>query len=169
MTKNTQNSVSLKVETAYTRDLYRGIARIDYDAMDALNVSTGSVIEIVGDKRTVAKVLPLYPSDDGKELIRIDELTKGNAGAITNQPVMIKKISAVPAKDVTVIPLEKIPPKTETYLRDYLEGQPLTKEQKIVLPYFREWLEYKVTNYSPSCEVVLVTSDTKFQIETGTQ
>ena len=50
-----QNSLSLKVLEAYTRDVGRGVARIDYDSMDTLNASTGDVIEIKGKRRTVAK------------------------------------------------------------------------------------------------------------------
>ena len=56
-----QNALSLKVLEAYTRDVGRGVARIDYDSMDTLNASTGDVIEIKGKRRTVAKCLPLYP------------------------------------------------------------------------------------------------------------
>src|ERR671910_553292 len=55
---------SLKVLEAYTRDVGRGVARIDYDSMDSLTASTGDVIEIRGKRRTVAKCLPLYPSDE---------------------------------------------------------------------------------------------------------
>ena len=50
-----QNALSLKVLEAYTRDVGRGVARIDYDSMDTLNASTGDVIEIKGKRRTVAK------------------------------------------------------------------------------------------------------------------
>ena len=38
------NNTSLKVLEAYTRDVGRGIARIDYDTMDSLAVSTGDVV-----------------------------------------------------------------------------------------------------------------------------
>ncbi|HEY6658615.1 MAG TPA: hypothetical protein VIZ62_08815, partial [Nitrososphaeraceae archaeon] len=55
------NNTSLKVLEAYTRDVGRGIARIDYDTMDSLAVSTGDVVEIRGKRRTTAKCLPLYP------------------------------------------------------------------------------------------------------------
>jgi len=34
----------------------------------------GDVIELKGKRRTVAKCLPLYPSDEGKGIIRIDGL-----------------------------------------------------------------------------------------------
>ncbi|HEY8522514.1 MAG TPA: hypothetical protein VIL14_02015, partial [Nitrososphaeraceae archaeon] len=49
------NNTSLKVLEAYTRDVGRGIARIDYDTMDSLAVSTGDVVEIRGKRRTTAK------------------------------------------------------------------------------------------------------------------
>ncbi|HZL21900.1 MAG TPA: hypothetical protein VFC05_01145, partial [Nitrososphaeraceae archaeon] len=51
------NNTSLKVLEAYTRDVGRGIARIDYDTMDSLAVSTGDVVEIRGKRRTTAKCL----------------------------------------------------------------------------------------------------------------
>ena len=73
-----QNPLSLKVLEAYTRDVGRGVARIDYDSMDNLGASTGDVIEIKGKRRTVAKCLPLYPSDEGKGIIRIDGLGRNN-------------------------------------------------------------------------------------------
>ena len=38
-----QNALSLKVLEAYTRDVGRGVARIDYDSMDTLGASTGDV------------------------------------------------------------------------------------------------------------------------------
>ena len=47
-----ENNLSLKVLEAYTRDVGRGVARIDYDSMDNLSASTGDVIEIKGKRRT---------------------------------------------------------------------------------------------------------------------
>lgn len=161
-------TVSLVVENALPSDMHRGIARIDWDSMDALGVSTHSVIEIIGKKRAVARILGHYPSDDGKKMIRIDELTKENAGATTNQSVTLRKISSLPAEEVAVIPLTQIPPGSETYLRDYLEGQPMTKEQKLMVPYFSEWWEFKVLDHNPSCDAVHVTSKTKFCIQNTT-
>ena len=46
-----ENNLSLKVLEAYTRDVGRGVARIDYDSMDNLSASTGDVIEIKGKIR----------------------------------------------------------------------------------------------------------------------
>jgi len=90
-----QNALSLKVLEAYTRDVGRGVARIDYDSMDTLNASTGDVIEIKGKRRTVAKCLPLYPSDEGKGIIRIDGLGRNNSGIAIGDTISVRKIKAV--------------------------------------------------------------------------
>ena len=37
MIKDNKDTLSLKVLEAYTRDVGRGLARIDYDTMDSLN------------------------------------------------------------------------------------------------------------------------------------
>ena len=74
--------MNIKVVEAYTRDVGRGVARIDYDSMDSLSASSGDVIEIKGKdgRRTVAKCLPLYPSDEGKGIIKGDGLVRNNTG-----------------------------------------------------------------------------------------
>src|ERR671930_2720139 len=117
------HTISLKVLEAYTRDVGRGVARVDYESMDSLNASTGDIIEIKGGKRrTVAKCLPLYPSDEGKGLIRVDGLVRNNAGVAIGDTVEITKIKTAPAEKVVVAPLESIPPVDERYLADALEG-----------------------------------------------
>jgi hypothetical protein len=93
-----ESELSLKVLEAYTRDVGRGVARIDYDSMDTLNASTGDVIEIKGKRRTVAKCLPLYPSDEGKGIIRIDGLGRNNSGIAIGDTIKVKKVKAAAAE-----------------------------------------------------------------------
>jgi transitional endoplasmic reticulum ATPase len=157
-------TVTLKVLEAYTRDVGRGVARIDYDAMDALNASTGDVIEIRGRRRTVAKCLPLYPSDEGRGIIRIDGLIRNNAGVAIGDTVTIRKIKAVPADKVVVAPLEAIPPIDERYLADALESVPVTKGDNVMIPYFGGRLTFQVVSTSPAAEAVIITQRTTFVI-----
>ena len=89
---NSNNYLSIKILEAYTRDVGRGVARIDYESMDSLGASTGDVIEIKGTSvRTVAKCLPLYPSDEGKGIIRVDGLVRNNAGIAIGDTVVVRK------------------------------------------------------------------------------
>jgi len=159
-----QNALSLKVLEAYTRDVGRGVARIDYDSMDSLGASTGDVIEIKGKRRTVAKCLPLYPSDEGKGIIRVDGLVRNNAGIAIGDTVAVKKIKAVAAEKVVVAPLEAIPPIDERYLADALESVPLIKGDNVMVPYFGGRLTFQVIGVTPAADAVLVTQKTVFHI-----
>ncbi len=159
-----QNSLSLKVLEAYTRDVGRGVARIDYDSMDTLNASTGDVIEIKGKRRTVAKCLPLYPSDEGKGIIRIDGLGRNNSGIAIGDTITVRKIKAVAAEKVVVAPLEAIPPIDERYLADALESVPLIKGDNVMVPYFGGRLTFQVIGVTPAADAVLVTQKTVFHI-----
>jgi len=160
-----QNTLSLKVLEAYTRDVGRGVARIDYDSMDSLSASTGDVIEIRGKRRTVAKCLPLYPSDEGKGIVRVDGLVRNNAGVAIGDTVVVRKIKAVPAEKVIVAPLEAIPPIDERYLADALESVPLIKGDNVMVPYFGGRLTFQVIGVTPQAsDAVLVIQKTMFHI-----
>jgi transitional endoplasmic reticulum ATPase len=159
-----QNTLDLKVLEAYTRDVGRGVARIDYDSMDSLGASTGDVIEIKGKRRTVAKCLPLYPSDEGKRIIRVDGLVRNNAGIAIGDTVAVKKIKAVAAEKIVVAPLEAIPPIDERYLADALESVPLIKGDNVMVPYFGGRLTFQVIGVTPVADAVLVTQKTVFHI-----
>ena len=106
--------VTLKVLEAYTRDVGRGIVRLDYDAMDSLDASTGDVVELKGKKRTVGKCLPLYPSDEGKGLVRIDGLTR-DSGRYRRSHYRKKNQSGTGESNRT--PLESIPHRREVSCR----------------------------------------------------
>ncbi len=159
-----QNALSLKVLEAYTRDVGRGVARIDYDSMDTLNASTGDVIEIKGKRRTVAKCLPLYPSDEGKGIIRIDGLGRNNSGIAIGDTIAVRKIKAAAAEKIVVAPLEAIPPIDERYLADALESVPLIKGDNVMVPYFGGRLTFQVIGVTPAADAVLVTQKTVFHI-----
>ncbi|MDC0154945.1 CDC48 family AAA ATPase [Nitrosopumilus sp.] len=159
-----QDHLSLKVLEAYTRDVGRGVARIDYDSMEHLNASTGDVIEIKGKRRTVAKCLPLYPSDEGKGIIRIDGLGRNNSGIAIGDTISVRKIKATPAEKVVVAPLEAIPPIDERYLADALESVPLIKGDNVMVPYFGGRLTFQVIGVTPAADAVLITQKTVFHI-----
>src|SRR5215204_786559 len=159
------NIVSLKVLEAYTRDVGRGTARIDYDTMGSLGVSTGDIIEIKGKRRTVVKCLPLYPSDEGKGIVRLDGLVRNNAGIGIGDAINARKIKAVPAEKVVISPLEAIPPIDERYLADALESVPLIKGDNVMVPYFGGRLTFQVIGVTPpSADAVLVTQKAVFNI-----
>jgi len=156
-------SISLKILEAYTRDVGRGIARIDYDGLQSLSASAGDIVEVVsGEQRTVAKCLPLYPSDEGKGVVRIDGLGRSNSGVSIGDSVTITKVKAVPAEKVTLIPIEAVPPLDERYLADALDNVPLIQGDKVMVPYFGGRLTFQAIGVIPASVPVIVTGKTVF-------
>ncbi len=161
----TQNSISLKVIEAYSRDVGRNIVRLDSDSMKLLSAASGDIIEIKGKRRSVGKCLPLYPPDEKKGIVRLDGLTRNNLEIAIADTIQIRKIKAIPAEKIIVAPLEAIPPIDERYLSDSLENTPLVKDDEIMVPYFGGRLTFKVLAVMPgNAEAVIVTSKTLFQI-----
>ena len=160
----TKDSIQLTVQELYPRDIGRGVARIDYDSMNALNASTGDVIEIKGKKRTVAKYLPPYPSDERKGIIRIDGLTCINSGVEIGDTITVRKIKAVDAEIVVVYSLEATPPIDERYLTAALESNLLIKGNHVVVPHFGSNLTFEVIWVRPIADAVSVTHKTVFHI-----
>ena len=120
------------------------------------------LLEIKGKRRTVAKCLPLYPSDEGKGIIRIDGLGRNNSGIAIGDTISVRKIKAVAAEKVVVAPLEAIPPIDERYLADALESVPLIKGDNVMVPYFGGRLTFQVIGITPTADAVLITQKTVF-------
>ena len=113
---------------------------------------------------------PLYPSDEGKGIIRIDGLVRNNAGLAIGDTVVVKKIKAIPAEKVIVAPLEAIPPIDERYLAESLEGVCMTKGDNVMVPYFGGRLTLQVIGLTPAAtDAVIINQKTIFTIATSEQ
>ncbi|WP_458457082.1 CDC48 family AAA ATPase [Methanobrevibacter sp.] len=101
-----QNEITLKVAEAISqKDVGQGIARLDPNVMDDLNIKERDLVEIVGERRTAAIALPSQ-TDIGLGVIRIDGLVRKNSGATIGGEVTIKKTKATEAKKVVLAPIE---------------------------------------------------------------
>lgn len=87
--------------------------------------------------------------------IRIDGLTRNNAGIALGDKVQIRRISSTRAEKVMVTPLESIPPIDERYLADALETMPVTKGDNVMIPYFGGRLTFQVVGIEPPDDVVI--------------
>ena len=157
--------MKIKLLEAYTRDVGRGVCRIDYNTMDKLGCATGDSIEIQGDRKTVAKCLPLYPSDEGKGMIRCDGLIRENLKCQIGCEVEIIKIKVTPAVRVYVKFLEAVPPIDMRYLADALESVSVVKGDNSAIPYFGGRIRIKVMRTIPKGYVVINQHTQFFNIE----
>jgi hypothetical protein len=86
--------VSLRVLTAYARDIGRGVVRIDGRSMDILGIADGDVVEISGKKDgTDARCYRLLPSDEDQGITRIDPALRKMIGVTIEDTVTIRKIA----------------------------------------------------------------------------
>jgi len=96
--------LSLKVAEAIQDDAGKGIVRIDSNFMRDIDVRPGDVIEIKGQRSTVAIVDRAYPGDIGLNIIRMDGLVRRNAKAGISEHVTVKPADVKEAKKVVIAP-----------------------------------------------------------------
>ena len=153
-------SVQLKVGGVKPDDAGRGIARVDKEAMRELGVVSGDVIEIEGERKTVAKVWPGYSQDTGNGVIRIDGETRSSAGVGIDDNVVVSQVDASEADSVTVAPTQSVRIRgsqayMERLLKEKLEGRAVTKGQRMKVGLLNTPLVFAVTSTSPSGTVVI--------------
>ncbi len=99
--------VKLKVAEAIQDDVNKGIVRIDSSFMHELGIRPGDIIEIQGERKTVAITDRAYPGDIGLNIIRMDGLIRRNSKSGIGEIVTVRKASVIEAKKVTIAPQRK--------------------------------------------------------------
>ncbi|MFC1690653.1 CDC48 family AAA ATPase [Nanoarchaeota archaeon] len=99
--------ISLKVAEAIQDDVNKGIVRIDTSIMQNIDVRPGDIVEITGERPTVAMVDRAYPGDIGLNIIRMDGVIRRNAKTGIGEIVKIKRAEVKEAKKITIAPAKK--------------------------------------------------------------
>ena len=156
------SQVSLRVAEAQSRDVVRGIARIDPKVSSELGLSAGDVVEIHGKKKTVAIYWPGYQEDIGKGIIRIDGYTRNNSGAGIDEKVGVKKVEAKEAKKINIAPTEPLRiTGGEEYLKQILENRVISRGDIIPLLIMGRRINLMVTGFQPPAAAVIVVPSTQ--------
>jgi transitional endoplasmic reticulum ATPase len=156
------SQVSLRVAEAQSRDVGRGIARIDPKISSEIGLSAGDVVEIHGKKKTVAIYWPGYQEDFGKGTIRIDGYTRNNAGSGIDEKVDVKKVDAKEAKKITIAPTEPLRiTGGEEYLKQILENRVISRGDLIPLGIMGRRINLMVTGFQPPAAAVIVVPSTQ--------
>jgi transitional endoplasmic reticulum ATPase len=98
--------IDLKVREAFAEDIGKGIARLSPEDMNSLKAVLGDIIEIGGERTTVARITGTFPESQGKQLIQIDGSTRENAGVHMGGLVKVKKIPRTTAVTVVLTPVD---------------------------------------------------------------
>ncbi|AGB04527.1 AAA family ATPase, CDC48 subfamily [Aciduliprofundum sp. MAR08-339] len=164
--KNGKNDgIVVKVAEARSRDVGRGIARIDPVIFEKMGLMPGDAIIIEGKKKTAAVVMRGYPEDEGSGVIRIDGYTRRNAGVGIDDKVKIKKATATPATQVIFAPTQPLRLMGgEEYLKNLLEGRVITRGDVVTINVMGNSIDLIATSVKPVKEVALITSSTEIKI-----
>ena len=159
------NEKAIKVAELKPGETGRGIARLDPELMDILGIRVGDIVQIDGNKKTVAKVLRGAPEDANRGIIRIDGSTRRNAGVALDERVAVKKVTAKNAEKITFAPTEQLRLQGgEEYLRQVLEGRALAKGDTITLNVMGNKIDLIVTSFAPSGDAVLMANTTEVKV-----
>ena len=159
------NEKAIKVAELKAGGTGRGIVRLDPELMDILGIRVGDIVQIDGNRKTVAKVLRGSPDDANRGIIRMDGSTRRNAGVALDERVAIKKVAAKNAEKITFSPTEQLRLQGgEEYLKQVLDGRAIAKGDTITLNVMGNKIDLVVTSFSPSGEGVMICDSTEVKI-----
>ena len=103
----TEKGLKLKVAEAIQDDVNKGIVRIDSTFMQQMGVRVGDIVEIEGERKTVAIADRAYPGDIGLNIIRMDGIIRRNAKTGIGELIQVKKANVKEAKKIVISPARK--------------------------------------------------------------
>jgi 26S proteasome subunit P45 family len=98
------HETKLKVAEAIQDDVNKGIVRLDSSYMRDLDIRPGNIVEIKGERATVAIADRSLPGDIGLNIIRMDGLIRRNAKSAIGEQVKVRKAEVHEAKRITIAP-----------------------------------------------------------------
>jgi transitional endoplasmic reticulum ATPase len=161
MKKSEGQELRLKVTEALIKDVGRALARMDPADMQIIGVDIGDIVEVVGKRRTVCKVMPAYKDVRGGARIQLDGLSRTNAGVALDDFVELKKVRAQPAQRIVLSPTAAgFSDRDLQYIGARLDGLPVVEGDRIRGTLFgSRSLDFLVRETSPK-GAVLIASET---------
>jgi len=154
--------ITLRVAEAPSNLVGRGIAVVDPKIIQENGWQSGEVLEITGAQKTYAKVWPGQTSEYGRGLIRIDGLTRNNAGVGIDDRVTVRRAEARPATQLTLYPTEPLRiVGGERYLAQLLEGRVISQGTVITINIMGRRVDLVVTQAQPRADAVIVNQGTQ--------
>lgn len=154
----TESICSLIVGEARAEDIGRGILRVDPEVMTMLGLHSGDTVEISGARTAVARLLPNFPRDRGKNEARMDGVTRANADVGIGRNIILKPLPCRPGETV-VLRAEasrRLTSNDIDYLARRVDGVPVRAgDQLAVVLFGGRTEELKVEHTVPSGPVII--------------
>ncbi|WP_119169338.1 CDC48 family AAA ATPase [Algihabitans albus] len=150
------HSDNLRVVEAMAKDTGRGIARLDPRDMRELGLEIGDVIEVLGKRAALCRVLPAHTDQRGQRVIQIDGILRANAGTGLDQHVTIRRGVTRRARSVVLATVESsgrsLPSR---YLTKLLDGIPVQRGNRVrVTPFGPQPHTFVVQRTDPPGQVI---------------
>ena len=156
----------LQVSETYRSDVGTGRARLSTRDREVLGVEPGEIIEIIGQRSTLAKAWPSRSEEPG--IIQIDGIIRRNAGVRVGDYVIVRKATKVTRlRSVVIAP--KVPirfgPDFIDYVRNHLIDMPVTRGDTVIIPVLGQALEMRIVQASPGNSGI-ISSETNVKVST---
>ena len=103
----TDKEIKLKVAEAIQDDVNKGIVRIDTSFLTQIDVRPGEIVEIEGERKTVAIADRAYPGDICLNIIRMDGIIRKNGKTGIGEIIKVRRAKVKEAKKVIIAPARK--------------------------------------------------------------
>ena len=166
MDSNKISDITLRVAESDPKFVGRGIAHVDPQIIEQMNLKTGDVLQVAGNRRKTHVLLwSGQTSDTGRKVIRIDGYTRNNLGVGIDDNVSIKKVTPPKIEQIVVSPTEDLNVVgLEEYLPDLLEGRVVTKGDIIPVNMMGHKIGFVVTTIIPTNGAGIIATSTDFAI-----
>jgi transitional endoplasmic reticulum ATPase len=156
------DKITLRVAEAPPNLVGRGIAVVDPKVMEDQGWQSGDVVEITGARKAYAKAWTGQTVEYGRGLIRIDGLTRNNAGTGIDDRVEVRRVESRPASRLTLYPTEPLRiVGGERYLAQLLEGRVVSKGSVITINIMGRRVDLVVTQTQPRADAVIISQGTQ--------
>ncbi len=165
-TLSSQPSLRLRVIEAASRDVGRGLVRLDPADMATLGIRSGDIVKILGQKAAIGKALPAHRETRGQSHVQIDGVLRETASCGIDDFVEIQKTDASDAVSITVRPRKIRPVERDLdYIASLIDGLPVQKGSCIrAILFGNECIDFDVLSSVPEGPVV-ITPSTKLIVE----
>ena len=145
--------IKLRVAEAKYRDVGKRRARIDSLSMAKLAIKPGEIAELIGKRSTSVTVWLAESQESGREIIRIDGLTRKNVGVGLNDLLTVRKVRSKAAKSVLLLPLGhnamSIDDQLSAFVRNKLTGYPINEGDEISVRVLGNSIDFVIKKIIP--------------------
>jgi len=128
----TDAASGFRVSEAPSRDVGRGLVRLDPEDIALLGLQVGDTVAIAGKRTTVARVMPAHAAQRRQKLIQMDGLVRVNAGAGLDEQVALSPAAVSLARSVTLKEIGgRARPAEGATLARLLDGIPMVNGDRV--------------------------------------